>query len=62
MTTTPQQHQERLQRLSGARGQGVCMRGLLHTAFTRITEAKPMDTCAYPRLGWSANTQGRTRL
>ena len=48
----------RLQRLSGARGQGASVVGSLPRPFGRIAEAKPMDTCAYSRL-WLANAQGR---
>ena len=61
MSNTAQIQPERLQRPFGARGQGVSVAGSLLLSFGRVAEAKPMDTCAYPRL-WSANTHRRSRL
>jgi len=62
VSNTTQIQPERLRRLSGARGQGVSAADSLLLPFGHIADAKPMDTCAYPRLGWSANTHRRSRL
>jgi hypothetical protein len=54
VSTTTHTEQSRLQRLSVASGAG--MGAQLSIMFSPLAEAKPEDTCAYSRRGWSANT------